>query len=750
MVLFPAVLFSSRWASGQNPPVFPMNPIELWLDAGELRPGEPQPAMGEQVADWEDKVSSLLFSAHNPINEKPTMGELAGQPALRFERNYMRAGGPENGSPSLAPFDTWLLSQEGSIVLIYSLTPGTGDAHGLSVYTRSNQSPEAILSTAQLAHEGGGQSMQAQGGNNLALGNDFVRSTGALDDGNPHISIVSSDAAEWTFYTDGAGPLATTDRNGANSGVWFGDVTSVKEVGIGRYRPEGRCEAHDGMIAEILIYASVLTSEQRAELFSYFTDKYSPAPPAPPSELQVSVVGADICLDWNDQVGVTYNVYRSQNESDETTSLLALAGAQGLPDSDYCDTTVVTGTRYVYQVTAVDGNGESVGSNEDWSRVLPDCVPLSMVGAPDVTGLEAWFLGSDVDADPETPNPDQDEYVEEWTDRICGLMLRNRNPRLGGGIAFPPTMSRLESALGGADALAFSLANAPPTPNDSLIAIAGGELDGGFEVRSLPWQTNETGSIVLIYSLDPGTSSRASGFSAGGYWRTGEIVTFHEPEKDAGEAGQGVRQGFVQDFCADSVSSGTALNDGQPHVSIISSDGAAYSFFTDGVEESAVGDSNTGNWFADAGAFDYVGLGGVFPSAFFNHDEDHLGHFAEVMIFDHPLDSGERDTIEAYFEAKYLDAPVLDMSLPGDCNQDGTLDLSDVVCLLGHLFQGNPEFLPCNSAAANLTLMDCNQDGSVDLSDAIYKLAYLFQGGPPPVNGTACIGMDCPPNPGCP
>jgi hypothetical protein len=462
------------------------------------------------------------------------------------------------------------------------------------------------------------------------------------------------------------------------------------------------------------------------------------------------VAGSDICLDWDDQAAVTYNVYRSQNESDAPTALASLAGARGLSSSDYCDTTAVMGLRYVYQVTAVDANGESSGSKDDWSRVLPDCVPLSLQGAPAVPGLEFWLLGSDVDADPGTANPDQEEFVEQWTDRICGVILRNRNPRMAQGVAFPPKMSRLESAQGGAQALIFSAPNLVPTPNDSLIAIAGVPAEGGFEVRDLPWQTNETGSIVLIYSLDLGTSSRAAGFSAGGYWRTGEIVTFHEPEKDPGQAGQGVRQGFVQDFCADSVSSGTALNDGQPHVSIISSDGAAYSFFTDGVEESAVGDSNTGNWFADAGAFDYVGLGGVFPSAFFNHDEDHLGHFAEVMIFDHPLDSGERDTIEVYFEAKYLDAPVLDMSLPGDCNQDGTLDLSDVVCLLGHLFQGSPALLPCNSQAGNLTLMDCNQDGSVDLSDAIYNLAYLFQGGPPPVNGAACIEMDCPPNPGCP
>jgi hypothetical protein len=88
--------------------------------------------------------------------------------------------------------------------------------------------------------------------------------------------------------------------------------------------------------------------------------------------------------------------------------------------------------------------------------------------------------------------------------------------------------------------------------------------------------------------------------------------------------------------------------------------------------------------------------------------------------------------------------------LAGDCNQDGAVDLSDAVCLLGFLFQNNPAVLPCSTMAGNFELMDCNGDGSIDLSDVIYKLAFLFQGGNAPVQGLGCIDMECPPNPGCP
>ena len=96
-------------------------------------------------------------------------------------------------------------------------------------------------------------------------------------------------------------------------------------------------------------------------------------------------------------------------------------------------------------------------------------------------------------------------------------------------------------------------------------------------------------------------------------------------------------------------------------------------------------------------------------------------------------------------------------NIPGDCNQDGAFDLSDVICLLGHLFQGNPTMLPCGTTAgtataAELNLMDSNNDDGIDLSDAIYNLAFLFQGSPPPFAGQGCVEIvpGCPQNTSCP
>ncbi len=50
--------------------------------------------------------------------------------------------------------------------------------------------------------------------------------------------------------------------------------------------------------------------------------------------------------------------------------------------------------------------------------------------------------------------------------------------------------------------------------------------------------------------------------------------------------------------------------------------------------------------------------------------------------------------------------------VPGDCNEDDSLDIADGVCLLGHLFLGEPAALPCSAAGTTnpggRTLMNWN------------------------------------------
>ena len=79
----------------------------------------------------------------------------------------------------------------------------------------------------------------------------------------------------------------------------------------------------------------------------------------------------------------------------------------------------------------------------------------------------------------------------------------------------------------------------------------------------------------------------------------------------------------------------------------------------------------------------------------------------------------------------------------GDTNLSGTVNLSDAIFMLAHLFQGQP--------ASCFDALDVNDSGSLNIADVIGLLSYLFSGGaaPPPPFPTAGTdptpdGLTCP------
>ena len=81
----------------------------------------------------------------------------------------------------------------------------------------------------------------------------------------------------------------------------------------------------------------------------------------------------------------------------------------------------------------------------------------------------------------------------------------------------------------------------------------------------------------------------------------------------------------------------------------------------------------------------------------------------------------------------------------GDVNNNGVVNLTDVVYLNNYLFSGGPA-PPCLNNA------DANDDGTVTSADSAYLLSWLFSGGPaPPAPGpfnNQCVA-DALPRPGC-
>ena len=92
-----------------------------------------------------------------------------------------------------------------------------------------------------------------------------------------------------------------------------------------------------------------------------------------------------------------------------------------------------------------------------------------------------------------------------------------------------------------------------------------------------------------------------------------------------------------------------------------------------------------------------------------------------------------------------LSRPINGWQTAGDCNQDGTLDISDAICVFLVLFLEEPGTFPCGDGSSghddNLTLLDWQPDGDVDISDGISVLQHLFSGGPRHPLGGACVGI---------
>jgi hypothetical protein len=108
-------------------------------------------------------------------------------------------------------------------------------------------------------------------------------------------------------------------------------------------------------------------------------------------------------------------------------------------------------------------------------------------------------------------------------------------------------------------------------------------------------------------------------------------------------------------------------------------------------------------------------------------------------------DRGARASATVFITVEAL--PPAALQVPGDCNLDGRVDISDGICILAHLFLGGRP-LPCQggiSEGGNKLLLNVDGDRDVNLTDAIFLLRYLFQGGAPPALGEKCIPME-----GCP
>ena len=98
------------------------------------------------------------------------------------------------------------------------------------------------------------------------------------------------------------------------------------------------------------------------------------------------------------------------------------------------------------------------------------------------------------------------------------------------------------------------------------------------------------------------------------------------------------------------------VNDGKLHWAIVNSDGLQWTFSTDGAGPGRTGglaEPDEGDWFADIPTPEHVSLGQYNQGTGTPMQRGHMGHFAEILIYDHPLSDDERAAVAAYIDRKY-------------------------------------------------------------------------------------------------
>jgi fibronectin type 3 domain-containing protein len=283
-----------------------------------------------------------------------------------------------------------------------------------------------------------------------------------------------------------------------------------------------------------------------------FTFSYIPAGIVPPTGLTASTNGAQVNLNWDDDLSGTlgfYTVKRSETSGGPYSTVVAT----NLLTSDCIDTTVVTGTTYYYVVTATDtvafetANSNEVSSfvriqpptgltrtqgdgviNLDWNDNTSGILDFYTVyrsetpGGPYDTPLATNLTTSNY-SDTTVINGTTYYYVVTATDN--SVALESTNSAQVSGTPFAPVAgSALYAHLDG------SVSASVTADVDNIVSLWADQTANGFNASS-------TGGVGTVFY--PGSSQSATGldgvdfgFTASGSPRS-TLVWFPPAQQDA-------------------------------------------------------------------------------------------------------------------------------------------------------------------------------------------------------------------------
>ena len=203
---------------------------------------------------------------------------------------------------------------------------------------------------------------------------------------------VSAQAGQWFAQIDGA----TVGKFAGNT-VSFGGAPNLGALDSTGW------DSFDGEIAEIIVYGTTFTVQQRAAMNAYFQGKYNLAsvPPSPTNLTVTPISPTETSLAWSESPvvpGITYTIWRQSGSDDY------IAIAQVANELSYLDTGLTPGTSYNYEISASTLVGSSPGSTSPVSVTTLNSMDIPL------GGMNLW-LRADVGV-----VADSDGNISRWQD----------------------------------------------------------------------------------------------------------------------------------------------------------------------------------------------------------------------------------------------------------------------------------------------------------------------------------------------
>lgn len=269
----------------------PVAGYAAWYDASDA---STITETGTGVSQWDDKSGNGRHMTQGTDANRPSLqaGVLNGRSVVRFNGTSDRMVASKLDSTAGSIFVVGMATSFATQpVFVFGSDTATNSVHRAGMFIFSTTS---ALSFIQRANDT----------------NDFVTGNTVIATSTYHIFEAHSTGSAYSLVVDGTTQTLSI-VGGANTGDWFGDSPAIDNLSLGAEVDLAPGNFLPGDIAEVIIYDSVLSADERDQVWTYLRGKWfggiSSADPLYPinSTTVDTAAGIDIRLLSSAQAGAT-------------------------------------------------------------------------------------------------------------------------------------------------------------------------------------------------------------------------------------------------------------------------------------------------------------------------------------------------------------------------------------------------------------------------------------------------------------